>query len=376
MIKKPASLAIRLLRPALYLVALQVTAASLVETEVKTLSFNLDSREPLKLPDVNFSAVKISPNGDLVFLAPDHWGIHLLSRASGALSSFSLHGVPESSHASVQIKDDVAVDDQGRLYLPANWFEWRQGSIPKAGVFLFGPTGRYLATIELAIQCSPERVVVDSGGNLVVLALEAAYAKGLQKECLLLHKFTRKGERLASFSPCPVVGQAATPGPDELRSRLARLRAETERGQLWIQNGLVYHVLPSSRLLRVFDSEGKELREVSFLPPDSGSLLAAGGMTANPANDRVWRILAMADGRFIVEWLHAEKAGDGGQLRTTFLALHSQDGRPLTAAEHPPMRPSIPLYCDNQGRVFFLFLNRASPQRMEVQLIQTTPRLQ
>jgi hypothetical protein len=124
-------------------------------------------------------------------------------------------------------------------------------------------------------------------------------------------------------------------------------------------------------LLRVFDSDGKSIREASLDPPDSSALLAAGGMTANASANQVRRIIGMADGAFLVEWLHAESVGGAGQRRTTFLALHDQAGRPLTAAAHPPSRPAVPIHCDSQGRVLFLHLNRIS-QNFAVELMTTT----
>lgn len=364
-------------RIALCLSALLAAAASVAGADVKALRFNVENIEVLKLPDVNFSAAKVLPNGDVTFLGPDRWGIHGLSRLSGTIQSFSLHAVPESTHADIQMKDDLAVDGEGRIHVPANWFEWKQASTPKAGVFVFERSGRYLATIELKMQCATERVAVDSAGNLIVLALEAASLKGLRKECFLLHKFTRKGEHLTSFSPCPEANIAGTSGSaDSRNSDLARLRADVDRGHLWIRNGLVHHVLPVSRLLRVFDAEGKKVQEIALIPPASDMLLAGGGMTASSADDQVWRILSMSNGSFLVEWLHVEKAGSAGQRRGTYLALHDQHGRALSSAAHPPSRPAIPLYCDNQGRVFFLLLNRISAERMEVQLAQTSLELQ
>ncbi len=352
----------------LWLAAPLASAASSDASEAKALSFQLQARLLLKLPEVNFSAVKSLPGGDLVFLAQDRWGIHRFVRASESLASFGLHSVPESARASIQVKGDFTVDGAGSVYVPANWFEWQHGSTPKAGVFVFGADGRYLRTIEFAMQCSPEKIAVDSNGNILVLSLDAAYLKGREKRCFLLHKFTKQGILVGSFSACPMASQNgkaefAVPG-----AALSALREEADRGHVWIQDGQIYHVLPASRLLRVFDREGKPVREVSLTPPESATLLAGGGMTAAPNNDQVWRIISRPDGTYLVEWLHSEAAGTSGQRRTTFLALHDSDGRPLTSAVHPPVRPSIPVAADSQGRIIFLLLKWASADRPEMEM--------
>lgn len=351
-------------------------AASWDGSEAKTLTFQIDAKVPLKLPEVNFGAVKSLPGGDLAFLAPDRWGIHRFSRASGSVSSFSLHAVPESSRASVQVRGDFAVDGAGNVYIPANWFEWKHGSTPKAGVFIFDRGGRYLGTTELAMQCSPERIAVDSTGDFFVLSMDAAYLKGRQKECSLVHKFTRQGQHVVSFSACPTVLQAEGPGPGLRGAAASALREEAERGHLWMQNDQLYHVLPSSRLLRVFDRDGHLVREAAFVAPDSAALLASGGMTQAAGTSRVWRIVGRPDGSFLVEWQHAETSGSRGRLQTTFLALHDSSGRPLTKAAHPPARPGIPVASDSEGRIVFLFLNSAAPERPEVEMALAAVRLQ
>ncbi len=130
------------------------------------------------------------------------------------------------------MKGDFTVDGAGSVYVPANWFEWQHGSTPKAGVFVFGADGRYLRTIEFAMQCSPEKIAVDSNGNILVLSLDAAYLKGREKRCFLLHKFTKQGILVGSFSACPMASQNgkaefAVPG-----AALSALREEADRGHV------------------------------------------------------------------------------------------------------------------------------------------------
>lgn len=147
--------------------------------------------------------------------------------------------------------------------------EWKHGSTPKAGVFIFDREGRYTGTTELAMQCAPERIAVDSNGDMFASSLDAAYLKGREKDCSLVHKFTRQGQHVVSFSACPPAAQAEGARPGVRGTAVSALRAEAERGHVWIQNGQLYHVLPSSRLLRVFDRDGRAVREATLVSPDS-----------------------------------------------------------------------------------------------------------
>lgn len=344
----------------------------------RTLSFQIESNSPVGLPDVNFSAVKTAPSGAFFFKTPDRWGIHRVSQTSDVVNSFSLHEVPEAARANLQMKRDFTIDANGNFIIPANWFEWKRDSQPKAGVFIFGANGRYASTVQFAMQCSPEAVEVDGKGNFLALAVEVAYLRGQKKDCYLLHKFTSTGEHIGSLSRCPTVDLSEQHVLGYPSSVGDALRMQAENGQLWIRDGLTYHMLPLSRLVRIFNAEGGLHREVTLTPPESASLLATGGMTADPSRDQLRRIIPMVDGSYLVEWLHSEPVSSSGMRRTTFLALHSQDGYPLSTATHPPARPSIPILCDSDGRVLFLHLNQASGGRVELvraSLIWQQPKL-
>ncbi len=168
---------------------------------------------------------------------------------------------------------------------------WKSGRGAKSGVFVFERTGGHNATVVLDLEGSPERIAVDATGQFYVLSLDAA----------------------------------------------------------WVEGGLVYHVLPQSRVVRVFDTGGALVREIALAPPDGTDLLAPPGLRADPASNQVARILRLRDGRWLIEWIHMERSPGRGR-RTTFLSLHGEDGRPLSQAAHPPSRPSIPVGTDAGGR--------------------------
>lgn len=158
------------------------------------------------------------------------------------------------------------------------------------------------------------------------------------KDCFFVHKFSARGERLASFSPC----SESTAWAKEA----AGAREGITRGRLWWQDGWLYHVLHPTRVVRIFKADGTPVRTVSFVAPDSSQLFASAGLKADPRLNRVWRIAHLPDGRFLIEWLHVESPGLGTQRATTFVALHDEQGRPLCVGSHPPVRPAIPVAVD------------------------------
>lgn len=332
----------------------------------KELRFRVTSASALSHLDANIGTVKLSAEGDLLFLTSDRRAIHRLTPDGRRAFSWRLDPVLATASAGVQVKDDFTTDAGGRLYVAASWGEPGGRAAPATGVLVFDPAGRHEKTIPLEHVASAERIAVDSQGMLYVLSLDTAWLRDRTRECHLVHKFTPGGKKVASFSPCPDqrVSSAAPLGASG--SAISRLYEETARGQLWIRDGLVHHLLPGARLLRIFDSSGNMIREVLLTPPDSRGLLSPLHLEPDPAALRVWRVAELADGTFLIEWLHAEKAGTGGERRATFLALHGEDGRPLSRASHPPARPGglIPGY--HAREVLFLRLNVAQGRRVEL----------
>lgn len=325
------------------------------------LDFRIESSEELALPSINFSAVRMTSDGTLLFLASDRWALHRIQPGSPA-KSFRLHGLPELSSADVQLSPSLAVDKKLRVYIPGVLSEWKRGATPRAAVFVFDESGRPLQTIALSPRMHPRQVALDEAGNLIVLGFASR-----EGECMFLHRFAPDGTRLGSFSPCPHGLSPASPDLNERRSAFLRLWGEIWEGLLWSGQGRIYHVLPGARLLRIFDGEGALIREVTFLPPESSRLLAQRGMRADPAGDRIRRVVPLPDGKYLVEWLHIEAVGKAGQHRVTFLALHDSQGQPVTQAAHPaPARPSYPLQCDADGRVVFLHLTREGGEKVHL----------
>jgi len=332
----------------------------------KELRFRVTSASALSHPDANIGAVKLSAEGDLLFLTSDRRDIHRFTPDGRRAFSWRLDPVLATASAGVQVKNDFATDAGDRLYVVASWGEPGGRAAPGTGVLVFDPAGRHEKTIPLENVASAERIAMDPQGMLYVLSLDTAWLRDRTRECYLVHKFTPGGKKVASFSPCPDrrVPGAAPFGASG--SAISQLYEETARGQLWIRDGLVRHVLPAARLLRIFDGSGNMIREVVLTPPDSRGVLSPLHLAPDPAALRVWRVAELADGTFLIEWLYAQRAGSGGERRATFLALHAEDGRPLSRASLPPARPGglIPGY--HPREVLFLHLNVAQGRRVEL----------
>jgi|GEM_PF-1957043 len=332
----------------------------------KQLRFRVTSATALNYPDANIGAVKLSAEGDLLFLTSDRRGIHRFTPGGRRAFSWRLDSILATAPAQVQVKEDFATDPEGRIYVAAGWREPEQRAAPRTGVVVFDPAGRHEKTMPLENVASAERIALDPQGMLYVLSLDTAWLRDRTKECFLVHKFTPEGKKVASFSPCPDQRATMAAPFGASGSAISRLYEETARGQLWIRDGLVHHVLPGARLLRIFDGSGTMIREVVLTPPDSRESLLPLQLKPDSATLRAWRVAELADGTFLIEWLHAERAGPGGERRATFLALHGEDGRPLSRASHPPARPSGLIPGSDQQEVLFLHRNVAQGGRVEL----------
>jgi len=334
------------------------------------LAFRVEARVALNLTELNFSAVRVLSDGGLLFLSADRQSIQRLAHPAGPANSFNIHSVPQVARASVRCGPDVGFDDARRVYVPAVWAHRDGGGSAKAqaGVFIFDADGRHVATVELPVRTAPERILVHPSGDLIVLGLDADYFNGRKPDCFLLHRVNLQGQLVRSFSPCPLPMEGL-PGAGALRVPTADLREEVGRkADLWMTGRDLFHLLPVSRRLRIFESEGELKREVVFSLPERSELLARFGLRSQPAQTQVSKVVCLPTGTFLVEWLHIERVAAWRERRLTYLALHDSDGVPVTAASDPPASPSVPIGADAQGRVLFLWLNRSPAPRVELLL--------
>jgi hypothetical protein len=249
-----------------------------------------------------------------------------VSAGDGSIREMTLEDAPEFAGDSGAVQQGAFVNERGDCLIPALW---RGGS----GYFVFTGDGRYVKTIRFNPPLGLRRIARGAGGSLYVLGLEPASRPGPR---LLVHKYSAAGARITAFSGCPPESTAA----------------ELAGGQVWVKDGLVYHVLPASKRLRVFDARGKLLRDnaIEFPAGASGAI-----QTAAPA----------PGGRFLLEW-----AGAGTYLARRSLSLHDQNGRAISAATPEPERSAL-LFTDSGGICYLLRYTPDGRQEI-VKIVVTT----
>ena len=271
---------------------------------------------------------------------------------------------PQFRETGVNLLPGFAVDGAGRALVPAVWF--RPGRRFTAAVFVVEPGSGGLAVM-LPPPVEIRHVALGEEGTFYVLGTDAGYFRGTAAECNLVHWYSAEGERLASFSRCPESPPGAPAG-----ALLQRLNRETESGRLWTRAGLVYHVLPLSRQLRVFRRDGTPVRRAWLQPPVQEP--AAGGtpfFATEQFSDQVQRIVPIANGGFLIQWLASQRQG-AGRRNFPYLALHNAAGEAISRPRPLPWKRSALAFSDEEGRCYFL--RWISPERYE--LIRTTASLE
>jgi hypothetical protein len=323
-----------------------VAAPLQIQASGRELAMETTERRSIALPDKLLRDVVRSPAGDLYFLGSRRAVVHHLSKSTGNTHEISLAQPRELESAEIQ--RDLHVDQNGLLYLAATWKS--AGQQAGAGVFVFDAAGRNTRKIILSPPIMVRHVATDDQGNLFALGVDQEYFWRRTDDCLLIHKYSSEGKRTVAFSACPShldlrrMGDVR-PGPDA-----QRLWEEAARGRIWLKKGLVYHLLPVSRQLRIFEGNGSLVKNFVLTPPDAQSVLRQSPAT-NPdtSNDQIWSLVDLPGGRYLVDWLHIE---GGGRFR--YLSLHDDEGKPLSAAMRTPWPRSLPKFSEEDGRVCFV----------------------
>jgi len=238
---------------------------------------------------------------------------------------------------------------------------------PVSAVLVLGPDGERGRAVVLTPPVELRHVAAGADGTFYVLGLNAGYFRGLEKECTMVHKYSPAGERLASFSSCP-----ETPRSASLSSVVHRLNKDIDLGHLWTKGDLVYHVLPFSRELRVFRSDGTLVRRVKLQPPAENPLPARYSMFGgDTVSQQVWRIAPVGEGNLLVHWVYSQPEGPG-RRNLPYLALHNAAGVAISQPKLLPWKHSALAFSDGQGYCYFI--RWISPVRHE--LIRTKIYLQ
>ena len=277
------------------------------------------------------------PDSAVYFLHTGNAVVHRIADGDEAPLRIALEPAAESATAVVNLMPDLAVDPAGRMFIPAMWTRKPKGG--GAGVLVYTAAGRYERTIVLAPQVNIRHLAMDAAGNMFVLAIDPDYYKSLSNLCLLIHKYAPDGRRITAFSACPIPAGDRSVGP-----QWEQLSFEVDRGSIWIQDGRLYHALPASRVVRVFDpTTGMALSETLLEPPPvEGVELGASRLID------AWRVLPRGQGAYLVVW--SIRTGLG---RNNFIAAHDRKGSPMTA-RISPLRAGMPIASAPNGQVFVL----------------------
>jgi hypothetical protein len=321
-------------RKLIVLAALFGIAGTLVAAE---LVISRVSHRPLNIRPADLGGVvQYGPNGSTYFLHTGRGIVHRIGDAEASLVSVPLEPAPESANAEVSFMD-MAIDSRGQMFLAAIWTQKPKGG--GAGVLVYDAAGHYQRTIVLKPQVSIRHLAMDAAGNLFVLGIDPAYFKGFTNLCALVHKYTPDGQRVLTFSGCPIpTGERAVTGPP-----WEQLSFEVDRGSIWIQDGRLYQVLPAGRAVRVFDSvTGIALSETSLHPPPSDGLTVATGPSV------AWRVVPLGERGYLVVWSVPTTMG-----RTSFVSAHDRNGAPTTGW-NAPLRVGMPVAAAPNGNAFVL----------------------
>lgn len=283
-LKDMSTLACRQMASALFLTAITFCAQSttLCAQGKELLLSDVHTRA---LPFLLFSSIgpTASQDGTVYSTISDKQEVRLLRLADGKAGRLRLHGFSQKI-GSWQLGPQVAGDQHGFLYVPARR---RQRSLAEgpwsslSDVLVFRPGGQYDSTIHLRPSVEVRQIIVDELGELFILGIDPlSVYQPTTSPCMLIHKYSRQGTRLARFSECPTL-ETAQVQSFFLLDRLAR------RGHLLLWNGSLYHVLSTPRIVRLFNANGSLIRESHLDPPLTGLPGIVGGRGEIGSKDEV-----------------------------------------------------------------------------------------
>lgn len=300
------------------------------------------SHRPLNIRPADLGGVvQYGANRKTYFLHTGHGVVHRIGDDEESLVRVPLQSPPESADAELSYSD-IAINTEGHMFVAATWTRKPNGG--GAGVLVYDRDGHYERTIVLSPRTNIRHLAIDASGNMFVLGIDPGYFKGVTNLCLLIHKYTPDGNRVTAFSGCPIPqGDRTATGP-----QWEQLSFEVDRGSLWLEDGRLYHVLPASRTIRVFDPvTGLAVSEISLQPPQFEHL----GITATGPGV-AWRVLSRGRDGFLVVWSIPTTMG-----RTSLVGAHDRSGAARSGWQ-APLRTGMPVASGPNGHVFVL-----SPQR-------------
>ena len=275
----------------------------------------------LSLSEVG-GVIQRGPDGAIYFLRVEDGIVHRLN-TDNSISRFQLSPTPETAFGTVDLLQDMHIDAVGNLSVPAIW-----GRPPKnggVGVLVFDSAGRYLRTVSFTPGIGVRHIAVYGNGNVFALGIDPAYYRRTDPLCLLVHKYSPDGKRLTAFSSCPpeLAGDKRTSG-----SGWNRLNQEVDRGRIWIDGSRLYHLLPFSHSIRVFDaSTGSQVDDLELQGPSALEPPAAGGTEETGTAEMLWHVVRMTDGRYLARWsMQSGAPGAASVHPATSMTVHIVKG--------------------------------------------------
>jgi hypothetical protein len=320
-----------------------------------TFSFSEIKKRQLSEPVYAFTGLAVSSDAAAYSSINEQREVHVLTMPGGKVHNLRLRDLPQEI-SNWEIGPEVVADRHGYLYVAGHSRELSLREEPSGnlvGVLVFKSVGRYSFQIHLTPSIVIMHMVVDDLGNLFVLGVDLDSLYRPLSPCLLVHKYSRQGVRLAAFSSCPAADEARSvqenPGQIFLR------REDTVRaGQLFFHDRFLYHVMFSLRIIRIFDGDGRLVRELRLDPPLVDVLPDMSSPQVQvSARDEVTHVVVLQRSRFLVEWAHVEQT-ESGSHKIFYLRIHDGYGRALTQAGIAPVTPSRLLYADRDDEVYFL----------------------
>ncbi len=231
------------------------------------------------------------------------------------------------------------MDAQGNAWLPVACRQGRELSFTL--IRASGDAG--IASVALKPPVEARSVAVGWGGALYVLGVDPGFFRGTTPDCHLITQYTAEGERIRSFSSCPVSGVTGA-GPTRRDGvDYEQLKLEADHGRVWLQGSHIQHLLPQTSRLRAFSADGSPIRAVSFEPPP-----------ASPGADSVIHAMfPLGDGRFLLFWRSAFRQGNAAR-GSVGAALHGPDGDILSELAGPERFAGMaPAYVNSSGECIF-----------------------
>lgn len=309
-------------------------------------------RVPLTIPAGLFSGFTRAASGDLYILgnAPNERIVFHYRGSDGTLvSQFSLSSLSGTSENHLYFSTEVAVDPAGRIYVTG---VWRPAGTrdTRTDILVFDQHGALLRTVPTVPRVEARHIAIDKDGYFYVLGVDSGYFNRATDLCMLIHKYSPAGLRITAFSSCPAEYSlrnpaGLSPGPD-----FPKLNKDVNQGSLWFQNGMIYHALANSRILRAFETSGRQVFETRLQAPTPASIYPLDPTTEN--NDEVRRVTPLPGGRFMVEWIHSATSGNT-RRGTRGVTIHNAAGRILTPDTVPPPGTAI-MFSDDEGYSYML----------------------